>query len=76
MSIWTALYSGVSGLHVHGNGLSITGDNIANVNTVGFKRARGVFGDMLATFLPTTKGAAQLGKGVMLLGIEIGRAHV
>ena len=70
MSIWTALYSGVSGLNVHGQGLAITGDNIANVNTVGFKRARGVFGDMLATFLPTTRGAAQMGKGVMLLGIE------
>ena len=70
MSIWTALYSGVSGLHVHGQGLSITGDNIANVNTVGFKRARGVFGDMLAGFLPSTRGASQLGKGVMLLGIE------
>lgn len=70
MSIWTAMYSGVSGLNVHGHGLSITGDNIANVNTVGFKRARGVFGDMLTTFLPTTANTAQLGRGVMLIGIE------
>jgi len=70
MSIWNALHSGVSGLHTHGLALGVVGDNIANVNTAGFKRARAVFGDMLSAFLPTTRGAAQLGRGVMLLGIE------
>ena len=70
MTIWNALHTGVSGLHVNGVALSVIGDNIANVNTVGFKRGRGVFGDMLAAFLPTTRGVAQLGRGAMVLGIE------
>jgi len=70
MSIWNALHTGVSGLHTQGLNLGVVGDNIANVNTVGFKRGRGVFGDMLSAFLPTTRGAAQLGRGAMMLGIE------
>jgi flagellar hook protein FlgE len=41
------MYSGVSGLRAEGEALGVVGDNIANVNTVGFKQQRVVFQDVL-----------------------------
>ncbi len=38
MSIYTALRAGVSGLTAHSSALAVISDNIANVNTVGYKR--------------------------------------
>jgi flagellar hook protein FlgE len=38
MSIYTALRAGVSGLSANSSALAIISDNIANVNTVGYKR--------------------------------------
>jgi flagellar hook protein FlgE len=40
------LQIGVSGLRVEGDALGVVGDNIANVNTPGFKRQRSVFEDV------------------------------
>jgi len=70
MSIMNSLYTGVSGLTAHGIAMDIIGDNIANVNTVGFKSARGVFGDILSQFLPGAGTMAQMGRGVRATGIE------
>ncbi len=42
-----AMYSGVSGLRAEGEALGVIGDNIANVNTVGFKSQRAIFQDVL-----------------------------
>ena len=36
MGISSSLFSGISGLSTHGNAMSVIGDNIANVNTIGF----------------------------------------
>jgi flagellar hook protein FlgE len=47
MSILRSLTIGVSGLRANSEALNVTGDNIANVNTVGFKRGRAVFADVL-----------------------------
>ena len=33
-----SMYSGVSGLRVHQNKMDVIGNNIANVNTVGYKK--------------------------------------
>jgi len=38
MSIYTALRAGVSGLTANSSALAVISDNIANVNTVGYKR--------------------------------------
>jgi flagellar hook protein FlgE len=38
MSIYTALKAGVSGLSANSSALAVISDNIANVNTVGYKR--------------------------------------
>ena len=42
-----ALYSGVSGLKVHQSRMDVIGNNIANVNTVGFKSSQVTFSDVL-----------------------------
>ena len=57
-----SMYSGVSGLKAHQLKMDIIGNNIANVNTVGFKGQRVTFQEV---FSQTIKGAssAQAGKG-------------
>ncbi len=46
MSINSALLAGASGLKANSSALSAISDNIANVNTVGYKRANAVFTPM------------------------------
>jgi flagellar hook protein FlgE len=43
MSIYGAMYSGVSGLAAQSNALGVISDNISNVNTVGYKGSRATF---------------------------------
>ncbi len=43
MSVFAALYSGVSGLQTYGSSLGILSDNITNVNTIGYKESRANF---------------------------------
>ena len=49
-----SLYSGVSGLKVHQTKMDVIGNNIANVNTVGFKSSSVTFSDI---FYQTTQSA-------------------
>jgi flagellar hook protein FlgE len=64
MTIGNSLWIGVSGLMAHGEAISTVGDNIANVSTIGFKRSRASFNDMLGGEL----GNSRLGGGVYLGG--------
>ncbi len=50
-----SMYSGVSGLDSHQQMMDVIGNNIANVNTVGFKRSRVTFQEMLTQ---TMQGAS------------------
>ncbi len=50
-----SLYSGVSGLRVHQTKMDVIGNNIANVNTVGFKSSSVNFSDV---FYQTTQSAS------------------
>ena len=50
-----SLYSGVSGLKVHQTKMDVIGNNIANVNTVGFKSSTVTFKDV---FYQTTQSAS------------------
>jgi len=56
-----AFTTALSGLNAASNNLAVTGNNIANANTVGFKRSRSEFADVYATSLggvsSTTPGA-------------------
>lgn len=47
MSLRNAMNSGVSGLSAEGSALGVIGDNVANINTVGFKQSRAIFEDVL-----------------------------
>jgi flagellar hook protein FlgE len=51
-----SLYAGVSGLQNHQTRMDVLGNNIANVNTTGFKKGRVTFQDMLSQ---TLTGAAK-----------------
>lgn len=75
-----SLFSGVSGLKSHQTRMDVIGNNIANINTVGFKSSRTTFSDMLSQ---TTKGAAasttrlggtnplQIGLGTSVASIDL-----
>lgn len=73
-----SLFSGVSGLRAHQQMLDVVGNNIANVNTTGFKGSNIVFQDLLSQVLagagaPTDiqggTNPAQVGLGVGVGGI-------
>lgn len=64
MSISESLYIGASGLISHGNAMSVVGDNIANASTIGFKRERASFEDLLGSEMVNHRegGGSYLGK--------------
>jgi len=62
-----SLYTGASGVKAHSSEMTVTGSNIANVNTVGYKYNRVNFEDLVATSLA---GGDKLGKGVNIADIQ------
>ena len=75
-----SLFSGVSGLKVHQTRMDVIGNNIANINTIGFKSSRTTFSDMLSQIqssaaAPTDNlggvNAKQIGLGVNVESIDI-----
>lgn len=74
-----SLFSGVSGLRSQQTGMDVIGNNIANVNTTGYKASRVTFSDVLSQ---TIQGAAspqggrggtnpkQIGLGVTVASID------
>jgi flagellar hook protein FlgE len=74
-----SLFSGISGLRAHQQMMDVTGNNIANVNTTGYKTSQTVFQDTLSQMVNAagapqgTAGGtnpAQVGLGVRLAGIS------
>ena len=75
-----SLFSGVSGLKVHQTRMDVIGNNIANINTVGYKSSRVTFSDILSQ---TQSGASaptdnigginpqQIGLGVSVASIDL-----
>jgi flagellar hook protein FlgE len=47
MSIYGAMYSGVSGLAAQSNALGMISDNISNVNTIGYKGTKAAFSTLV-----------------------------
>jgi len=66
MALSSALFSGISGLGTLGNAMQIIGDNISNVNTVGFKSSQFTFQDLLSQSVSTLSGTSQIGRGTAL----------
>ena len=57
-----SLFSGISGLRAHQQMMDVTGNNIANVNTTGYKSSQTVFQDTLSQMV-NAAGAPQNGSG-------------
>jgi flagellar hook protein FlgE len=73
-----SLFSGISGLRVNQTMLDVTGNNIANANTVGFKASTTVFQDTLSQMLSgaTADGAVRGGINPMQVGLGVQLASV
>lgn len=69
MSLISALFSGVSGLSGNSQALNVIGDNVANVNTVGYKGSKAVFGDILSVVLNNGATNMQIGRGSKLQSV-------
>ena len=52
-----SLYSGVAGLKTHQTKMDVIGNNIANVNTIGFKSSSVLFRDVLYQTSSSATGA-------------------
>ncbi|MGM0577159.1 MAG: flagellar hook protein FlgE [Myxococcota bacterium] len=70
MSIFSSLYIGRSGLRVNETGFQVVGDNIANMNTVGYKSRRAVFADILNQTIIGTAGISELGQGSAVQAVQ------
>ncbi len=66
MSLLSSLNTGVSGLNATGQELSVIGNNISNVNTIGYKGSSISFGDVLDQTISGLSGSSQLGLGVAI----------
>ncbi len=64
MGLSSSLYSGITGLSVHSERMTVIGNNLANVNTTGFKGSRMHFEDLLSQDFATVNGIGQVGRGV------------
>ena len=70
MGLSSSMYSSVSGLNASGTAISVIGDNIANVNTPGFKGRRPEFVDVLGRSITGSGGFSQIGAGTGLSSVR------
>jgi len=71
---FSTMYVGASGVKAHGTNMQVVANNLANVSTIGYKKADGQFTDLISQQLATggaqyDGGAysfSQIGKGVAL----------
>lgn len=79
MALIGTLTSGVSALRTFSKGLEVIGNNIANINTTGYKSSQATFADSFSNTLrasapssgtASNQPAVQVGTGVQLAGIQ------
>ncbi|MHB9037027.1 MAG: flagellar hook protein FlgE [Armatimonadota bacterium] len=75
-----AMQSGISGMKAFKSALDVIGNNIANVNTTGYKAGRATFKEMLSQTMTAPSGptanrgginASQVGLGVMIGSVDV-----
>jgi flagellar hook protein FlgE len=71
MGLLATFQTGISGLKAHSEGLTVVGDNIANVGTFGFKSSRAEFADILSTNLKGIAGGNQIGRGTKIRAVKM-----
>lgn len=67
-----ALFSGISGLKNHQVRVDVIGNNIANVNTTGYKKSRVIFSDILSQTVQSGSAPSESTGGVNSKQIGIG----
>jgi flagellar hook protein FlgE len=68
MSVFSSLYVDRTGMQVYERNMQNIGDNIANINTIGYKSSRGIFADIFYNSL--LSGTSQVGIGSQLLSVQ------
>ena len=70
MSLTASFYSALSGLDTNSTALQVISDNIANLNTAGFKGSSVQFEDVLGQSLTTVSGAYGIGVGTKISSVD------
>ncbi|MFO0750630.1 MAG: flagellar hook protein FlgE [Myxococcota bacterium] len=70
MSLTSSLYIGMSGMRTNEGAIGVIGNNIANLNTIGFKSSRAVFADLLSQSVLGTAGMSQQGLGAAVASVQ------
>ena len=68
MSITSALFTGVNGMKAQSEAMGVISNNIANVNTTGYKAARTLFSDLLSQNIGHNN--SQVGLGTQVQKVE------
>jgi flagellar hook protein FlgE len=68
--MFSSFFSGISGLMANSYSISVVGNNISNVNTIGYKGARASFEDALYESIFGTAGTSQIGRGTALSSVD------
>lgn len=75
---FSTLYVGATGVIAHGDRMQVVGNNLANVSTLGYKKADALFGDLMSQNMATggsqsdsgAHSVSQIGKGVSVSQIR------
>jgi len=68
-----SIFTGVAGLQTYQRAVDVIANNIANVNTIGFKSARVSFAEALAQ---TLRAGSEAGTNPMQIGLGVGLASI
>lgn len=63
MGLSSALYTAISGSQSNSQAMTVTGNNIANTSTIGFKSSSTVFADLLSSTIASSSGNSEVGQG-------------
>lgn len=74
---FSSMYTGVTGLKAYSNGMQVIGNNLANVNTTGYKRGEIHYADLMSVYAGTpgvmddagVPSTSHMGKGVAVSAI-------
>lgn len=70
MSLFRTLGIGVTGINANGQAIQVASENISNVNTIGYKRSRVNFGDVIADTADTHGLLSAMGFGTKLINVQ------
>lgn len=70
MGLSSALYTAISGLQSNSQAMTVTGNNISNSNTIGYKTSSTVFSDLLSANIASSSGNSQVGRGSQVQTVQ------